>query len=134
MDFSSIIDILFIIGAIALGFFPGVKKMLGEEKAPKKVVRPVYRESEKKQEGMRSNHNKKKEQVTPSQPEQENEYFSYETMSERDFEQEFSDNVEENEHFAAVTETPHKDIQLNIDEEEVYKGVVWSEILKRKYE
>ena len=131
MDFSSIIDILFIIGAIALGFFPGVKKMLGEEKTPKKVVRPVYQEPEEEPEEVRPKR-KKRAQTAPSQPEQNNEYFSYETMNEQDFEQAFSENVEENKHFANA-ETPHSDIQLNMDEEEIYKGVIWSEILKRKY-
>ena len=131
MDFSSIIDILFIIGAIALGFFPGVKKMLGEEKTPKKVVRPVYQEPEEEPEEVRPKR-KKRAQTVPSQPEQNNEYFSYETMNEQDFEQAFSENVEENKHFANA-ETPHSDIQLNMDEEEIYKGVIWSEILKRKY-
>lgn len=130
MDISSIIDILFIIGAIALGFLPGIKKLLGEEKSPKKVVRPVSQELEDEQEEVHPKRNKKK-QVTPSQPEQDNEYFSYETMSERDFEQAFSDNVENDERFSAGT--PHTGIQLTMDEEEVYKGVIWSEILKRKY-
>lgn len=131
MDFSSIIDILFIIGAIALGFFPGVKKMLGEEKTPKKVVRPVYHEPEEEPEKVHPKR-KKKTHVAPPQPEQNNEYFSYETMNEKDFEQAFSENVEENKHVANA-ETPHSDIQLNMDEEEIYKGVIWSEILKRKY-
>ena len=130
MDISSIIDILFVIGAIALGFLPGVKKMLGEEKSPKKVVRPVSQEFVDEQEEVHPKR-KKKTQVAAPQPEQDNEYFSYETMSERDFEQAFSDNVENDERFAAGT--PHTDIQLTMDEEGVYKGVIWSEILNRKY-
>ncbi len=131
MDFSSIIDILFVIGAIALGFFPGIKKLLGEEKGPKKVVRPIIQESEEEPE-VQPERKRSAPKSAPA-PSQNEEYFSYETMSERDFEQAFSENVEENKHFAAAAETPHPDIHLNMDEEEIYKGVVWSEILNRKY-
>jgi len=130
MDFGSIVDILFIIGAIALGFFPGVKKMLGEETA-KKIVRPVYKEPVDEQEEGRPKR-KKKSQVSPPQPEQDNEYFSYETMSDRDFEKEFQENVE-SEVQMQHSEKQNTGLKLTMDEEEVYKGVVWSEILNRKY-
>lgn len=133
MNIDSIIDILFIIGAIALGFFPGIKKMLGEDKTPKKVVRPVYREPEEEEQEEVRPKRSKKAPVAPPQPEQDNEYFSYETMSERDFEQAFTENVEENAQVTTATETPHPNVQLTMDEEDVYKGVIWSEILKRKY-
>ena len=78
---------------------------------------------------------KKKEPASPifeETPANDNEYFSYETMSERDFEEAFNQNVEsENEVLQTQPSTPN--IRLSMDEEEVYKGVVWSEILKRKY-
>ena len=45
MEFlDSIIDILFVIGAIALGFLPGIKKLLGGAEEAKKIVRPIRRE------------------------------------------------------------------------------------------
>jgi len=78
---------------------------------------------------------KKKKIASPifeETPANDNEYFSYETMSERDFEEAFNQNVEsENEVLQAQPTTPN--IHLTLDEEEIYKGVVWSEILKRKY-
>ena len=113
MEISSIIDILFIIGAIALGFLPGVKKMLGEEKTAKKVVRPVFQETEDDQEEVRPKERKAK--VTSSQSEQSNEYFSYETMNERDFEMEFNQNSEESVE-NVVTETSNKGVHLSFDE------------------
>ena len=136
MDFlDSIIDILFVIGAIALGFFPGIKKLLGEVKEPKKVIRPVHQEyeNEPEEDVVHSKRKKKAANSAPTQPMENEEYFSYETMSDRDFENLFSQSEEESvEHVAA--ETPHKELHLTLEEEEVYKGVVWSEILHRKYE
>ena len=136
MDFlDSIIDILFVIGAIALGFFPGIKKLLGEVKEPKKVIRPVHQEyeNEPEEDVVHSKRKKKAANSAPTQPTENEEYFSYETMSDRDFENLFAQSEEEAvEHVAA--ETPHKKLHLTLEEEEVYKGVVWSEILHRKYE
>lgn len=130
MDFlDSIIDILFVIGAIALGFLPGIKKLLGGEEV-KKVVRPVQQEVVEEEEAPRPK--RKKNKVAPPQEPQKEEYFSYETMNDRDFENLFTKNNEETFESIAA-ETPHRDIHLTLDEEEVYKGVVWSEILKRKY-
>ena len=130
MEFlDSIIDILFIIGAIALGFFPGIKKLLGGLEEAKKEVRPIHREVTEENESPQPK--MEKAQAASPQQFQNEEYFSYETMSDRDFEQAFSENLEENKHFTA--EAPLHNIQLTMDEEEIYKGVVWSEILKRKY-
>ncbi len=132
MDFlDSIIDILFVIGAIALGFLPGIKKLLGGEEV-KKVVRPIQQEVAEETVSPRTKRKKSKGTITPPQQPQNEEYFSYETMNDRDFENLFAQNSEETFENEA-TETLHKDIHLTLDEEEVYKGVVWSEILKRKY-
>ena len=135
MDFlDSIIDILFVIGAIALGLFPGIKKVIGEMNPSKKVVKPVRQEPDNEQEAVDPPKRSKWKAAKTAdvQPEEKEEYFSYETMSDRDFEHLFAQNGEESvEHVTA--ETPHKEIHLALDEEEVYKGVVWSEILKRKY-
>jgi len=134
MEFlDSIIDILFVIGAIALGFFPGIKKMLGEVKEPKKVVRPIIQESDEEPQRQSKRREKSAPKVAQEQTSDKEEYFSYETMSDREFENLFTQSEEESvEH--VMVETPHNDIHLTMDEEEVYKGVVWSEILRRKYE
>ena len=132
MDFlDSIIDILFVIGAIALGFLPGIKKLLGGEEV-KKVVRPVQQEVVEEEEAPRPKRKKSKDTLIPPQQPQNEEYFSYETMNDRDFENLFTKNSEETLESVAA-ETQHSDIHLTLDEEEVYKGIVWSEILKRKY-
>ena len=67
------------------------------------------------------------------QPAPNNEYFSYETMSERDFEQAFAENASAEETPTVAQRSEHPHPNLSLDEEEVFKGVVWSEILKRKY-
>ena len=130
MDFlDSIIDILFVIGAIALGFLPGIKKLLGGAEEAKKIVRPIRREVSEGKESPQPQ-KRKAQSAAPQQPQNE-EYFSYETMSDRDFENLFIQNNEET--VTTTTDTTFKNIHLTMDEEEVYKGIVWSEILKRKY-
>ena len=130
MEFlDSIIDILFVIGAIALGFLPGIKKLLGGAEEAKKIVRPIRREVSEGKESPQPQ-KRKAQSAAPQQPQNE-EYFSYETMSDRDFENLFIQNNEET--VTTPTDTTFKNIHLTMDEEEVYKGIVWSEILKRKY-
>lgn len=133
MDFSTIIYILLIVGWFIFSIFKNMNKEEAARQAQKnrKTV-TIDEDGELTQPKPKK---KKKEPASPIFQETtgNNEYFSYETMSERDFEQAFSENVEENKHFATAADTPHPNIHLNIDEEEVYKGVVWSEILKRKY-
>ena len=130
MEFlDSIIDILFVIGAIALGFLPGIKKLLGGAEEAKKIVRPIRREVSEGKESPQPQ-KRKAQSAAPKQPQSE-EYFSYETMSDRDFENLFIQNNEET--VTTTTDTTFKNIHLTMDEEEVYKGIVWSEILKRKY-
>ena len=130
MEFlDSIIDILFVIGAIALGFLPGIKKLLGGAEEAKKIVRPIRREVSEGKESPQPQ-KRKAQSAAPQQPQNE-EYFSYETMSDRDFENLFIQNNEET--VTTTTDTTFKNIHLTMDEEEVYKGIVWSEILKRKY-
>ena len=130
MEFlDSIIDILFVIGAIALGFLPGIKKLLGGAEEAKKIVRPIRREVSEGKESPQPQ-KRKAQSAVPQQPQNE-EYFSYETMSDRDFENLFIQNNEEA--VTTTTDTTFKNIHLTMDEEEVYKGIVWSEILKRKY-
>lgn len=130
MEFlDSIIDILFVIGAIALGFLPGIKKLLGGAEEAKKIVRPIRREVSEGKESPQPQ-KRKAQSAAPQQPQNE-EYFSYETMSDRDFENLFIQNNEEA--VTTTTDTTIKNIHLTMNEEEVYKGIVWSEILKRKY-
>ena len=129
--FESILYIVLILGSIGWSVLKTLKKEEEERKVKKMRSRPVeanpYEEEEVRPK------QKKKAKAAP-QPEQKNEYFSYETMSERDFEQAFSENVEETEHTTSpIHDTPQSKIHLHMDEEEVYKGVIWSEILNRKY-
>ena len=132
MDFDLVVYIIAIVGSILISVVKALKKDENVRQVMKNKGRPVVANTVSDMEEVHSK-KKTKAKVVESQPEQSNEYFSYETMSERDFEQAFSENVDENEHFAAAMETPKSDIHLTMDEEEVYKGVIWSEILNRKY-
>ena len=128
MDFDLVLYIILIVGSILLSVVKTLKKDEAERQTKKMRSQPVEAETYEEEEVRPK---KKRTRVTP-EPEQNNEYFSYETMSERDFEQTFAQNAEEaKEHFARETEN-HK-VGLTLEEEDVFKGVVWSEILKRKY-
>ena len=128
MDFDTILYIILIVGSILLSVVKTLKKDEGARQVKKMPSRPVEAETYEEEEVRPM---KKRTRVTP-QPEQNEEYFSYETMSERDFEQTFAQNAEEaKEHF--VKETENQNTGLSFSEEDVFKGVVWSEILKRKY-
>lgn len=132
MDFDLVVYIIAIVGSILISVVKALKKDENVRQVMKNRGRPVVADTVSGTEEVHSN-TKKRSKVIESQPEPSNEYFSYETMSERDFEQAFSENVDENEHFTAAMETPKSNIHLTMDEEEVFKGVVWSEILNRKY-
>ena len=129
MDFDSILYIILIVGSILWSVVKTFKKEEAERQTKKnRGGRPIIVEEADVQEEVQP---QRRARVAP-QPGQNNEYFSYETMSERDFEQTFAHNAEEaKEHTVKETENPR--VVLSMDEEEVYKGVVWSEILKRKY-
>ena len=129
MDFDSILYIILIVGSILWSVVKTFKKEEAERQVKKnRSGRPIIVEEADVQEEEQP---QRRARVAP-QPGQNNEYFSYETMSERDFEQTFAHNAEEaKEHTVKETENPR--VALSMDEEEVYKGVIWSEILKRKY-
>lgn len=129
MDFDSILYIILILGSILWSVVKSFKKDEAERQTKKnRSGRPIIVEETDVQEEVQP---QRRARVAP-QPGQNNEYFSYETMSERDFEQTFAHNAEEaKEHTVKETENPR--VALSMDEEEVYKGVIWSEILKRKY-
>ena len=129
MDFDSILYIILILGSILWSVVKSFKKDEAERQVKKsRNGRPIIVEEADVQEEVQP---QRRARVAP-QPGQNNEYFSYETMSERDFEQAFAQNMEEETNSAVHASTDSK-INLTMDEEEVYKGVVWSEILKRKY-
>lgn len=129
MDFDLVLYIILIVGSILLSVVKTLKKDEAARQTNKnRGGRPIVVEDIHEEEDVQP---QRKSRVAP-QPEQKDEYFSYETMSERDFEQTFAHNAEEaKEHTVKETENPR--VALSMDEEEVYKGVIWSEILKRKY-
>ena len=130
MDFDLVLYIVLVIGSIAVSVVKNMKKDEQERQAKKNRQRPI--EVETSQE---SPTKKKRKTVSPSFTQatetDDGDYFSYETMSDRDFAKEFDEVIEENNDL--ITKQPASHPQLTINEEEVYKGVVWSEILKRKY-
>ena len=130
MDFDLILYIIVILGSILLSVIKTLKKDETERQTKKnRSGRPIIVENVNDSEEM---HPTRKTRVA-SRLEQKDDYFSYETMSERDFEQEFAQNVEEEEILSTAQKSHDPKVNLSMDEEEIFKGVVWSEILKRKY-
>lgn len=132
MDFDTILYILLMVGWLGFTFFKALRKDEAERTEMKNKHRPIAAEKADNTEAVPV-HKKASAKRPVQQTAQSSEYFSYETMSDRDFEQAFSNNMGENEHIAAASTPPQPAVRLNMDEEEVFKGIVWSEILNRKY-
>lgn len=128
MDFDLVLYIVVIIGSILWTVVKNLNKDEKERQAKKNVSRPVVAEPA----GAPQRQPKEKPRSPFFQEENNNEPFSYETMSDRDFEQAFAQNAEMH------SDTPQQEsaspaLNLSMKEEDVFKGIVWSEILKRKY-
>ncbi len=125
MDFDTILYILLMVGWLGITVFKNLKKDEAERTAHKNRPRPIVVETTDETETAEPQKKTSKKKAARQQAPQEEQYFSYETMSDRDFAEEtvtISDSP-----------APRPTVQLNMDEEEVYKGIVWSEILRRKY-
>jgi hypothetical protein len=132
MDFSTILYVILIVGWFIFSIFKNMKKEEEERQAMKNRPRTVIVNENDNPVRPKSKKSKKSPVNPVFEEAGKEEYFTYETMSERDFENEFKQNEEsENEVQHIQPTTPN--IQLSMEEEEIYKGVVWSEILKRKY-
>lgn len=127
MDFDLVLYIAVIVGSVIWSIVKKANKEEQERQAKKNVGRPrpvIFEpDSPAPEQSSRPRAN--------FTPEKNAEPFSYETMSERDFEQAFAQNAESNLGTSHPGAEPA--INLSMNEEEVFKGVVWSEILKRKY-
>ena len=128
MDFDLILYIVIVLGSILFSVVKTFKKEEAERQVKKVHGQPVEIETYEEEEVRPKT---KKTRVAP-QPDQNEEYFSYETMSERDFEQTFAQTAEEAKE-NLIKESETSKTSLTLSEEDVFKGVVWSEILKRKY-
>lgn len=126
-------DFISILVLIILGLAPTIIKAVKEK--GKVVAPPPVDESEFEEtvfETAAKNDVSKMRQTVPNSP-NDSDYFTYETIDPED------DSFSEKEkstpvNFSQTTDNEvEKMPQLNFDEEELYKGVIYSEILKRKY-
>ncbi|MBR3551544.1 MAG: hypothetical protein IKO09_06090 [Bacteroidales bacterium] len=127
MDFDTILYILLMVAWLGFSVLKAVKK---DDTSKKSSTRPISVETTEKKESGKS----KKRETSPlfQDKPQEEEYFSYETMSDRDFAKEFGQADEEELVVTDVTPPPPA-VHLTMDKESVFNGVIWSEILNRKY-
>ena len=132
MDFDTILYILLMVGWLGITVFKNLKKDEAERTAHKNRPRPIVVETTDETETAEPQKKTSKKKAARQQAPQEEQYFSYETMSDRDFASEFGQSAGET---VTISDSPapHPTVHLNMDEEEVYKGIVWSEILRRKY-
>lgn len=126
-------DFISILILIILGLAPTIIKAFKEK--GKVVTPPPVDESEFEEtvyETAAKEDVSKMRQTVPNSP-NDSDYFTYETIEPED------GSFVENEMSAAAnfSQTTDNEMekapQLNFDEEELYKGVIYSEILKRKY-
>ena len=132
MDFDTILYILLMVGWLGITVFKNLKKDEAERTAHKNRPRPIEVETTDETETAEPQKKTSKKKAARQQAPQEEQYFSYETMSDRDFASEFGQSAEETV-TTSDSPAPCPTVHLNMDEEEVYKGIVWSEILRRKY-
>lgn len=126
-------DLISIIVLIILGLVPTIIKAVKEK--GKVVTPPPVEESEFEETAYKTTAKKdvsKMRQTVPNSP-NDSDYFTYETIEPEDGS--FVENeMSTTEKFSQITDSEmEKAPQLNFDEEELYKGVIYSEILKRKY-
>jgi len=121
-------DFLSILVLILLGLAPTIIKLVkGEKNAPVKAI-PIL-EEEENDEIFETTEMQKNESNLRNQTE----YFTYETMTDSD------DIVEKVSNPPRVETSQQSDNkaenipELTMDGEEIYKGVIYAEILKRKY-
>lgn len=126
-------DLISILVLIILGLAPTIIKAVKEK--GKVVTPPPVDESEFEETVYETASKKdvsKMRQTVPNSP-NDSDYFTYETIEPEDgsfVENEMSTAA----NFSQTTDNEmEKAPQLNFDEEELYKGVIYSEILKRKY-
>ena len=132
MDFDIVLYIVIIVGGIVWSAVKNLKKDEKERTAKKNAHRPITVETadgtgSPDVTAPREKKSGKKHGEARRSP--ESEYFSYETMGDRDFQQEFEQSV------GTVTGTEESEpaARIAVNEESVFNGVVWSEILRRKY-
>lgn len=123
---ESFIDIIIFGAAVLWTVVVAVKKSKEAANAPQ-PKRPVFVDENIEMPEEEYKTEEKEETFSESKP------FSYETMSERDFEKEFSKNFEYSENQNIHTEKDSSNKSLTFEEDEVLKGIVYSEILKKKY-
>lgn len=123
--------IVLIVGSILISVVKTLKSDEKERTAKKNRPQPIAAETSDATPNPKNGKSKKRKThpFFETKPDDEKEYFSYETMSDRDFAKEFEQTAEE----TAAVSTPQPSCHLNMDEESVFNGVVWSEILNRKY-
>lgn len=126
-------DIISILVLIILGLAPTIIKAVkekGKVVTPPPVDEPDFEDFE--YETIAKEDDSKMRQTVTNSP-NDSDYFTYETMDPE------TDSFVEEERKTAVINPQNIDNemekvpQLNFDEEELYKGVIYSEILKRKY-
>ena len=131
MDFDLVLYIILIIGSIALSVIKTFKTDEKERQAKKNKSRPIVVETS---DGPIKTKKKNRATTTiPPQEPQEDEYFTYETISDRDFAKEFGHNLDETTAETATATTTQPEFHPDFDKKEVLNGIIWSEILKRKY-
>lgn len=126
-------DIISILVLIILGLAPTIIKAVkekGKVVTPPPVDEPDFEDFE--YETIAKEDDSKMRQTVTNSP-NDSDYFTYETMDPE------TDSFVEEERKTVVINPQNIDNekekvpQFNFDEEELYKGVIYSEILKRKY-
>lgn len=129
-------DILSVLLFLGICILPSIIKVVKEDKSPqpkkgKRVVKtpPPFQFEQEDEEGKFDAEMQKKESKVPK----EQEYFTYETLDDDlPGKRDLRENKEKLD-LQSVENEKESVPELTMSEEEIYKGFIYSEILKRKY-
>lgn len=121
-------DFISILILILLGLAPTIIKLVkGEKNAPAKAI-PILEEEEEEEF-----HETLEMQKNAPNLRNQTEYFTYETLTDLDEPLEKPSGLEMKEQSQLSDNKAENIPELTMDATEVYKGVIYAEILKRKY-
>lgn len=130
---KDIITVLLFLGVCIL---PSIIKVMKEAKNPQsKKMKQVLKTPSPisiQREEMEANTNAEMRKTEPKVP-KEQEYFTYETMDDDLTKSRVSVEKEEKSNMQSAENERENIPELTLTEEEIYKGVIYSEIFKRKF-
>lgn len=130
---EDIISILIFLVMVAFSVVPAIiKKFVTPEPAKGARAAGSYKEDDESIDDEENLEEDILQEISGKIP-KKSEYFTYETMGGKDTKTSFSAEKEGVENVQMSENEQKNDIQLDFSQQELYKGIIYSEILKKRY-